>query len=158
MSYMQLKVAEYKNEKFVGFLELGRDFIYGGNFIEVWFEPKIREGLQIQISSEELVEEGTCQHYLKDEKDPLNRFGGIFNNRSYGEGRFILVKDGDFGVYEQKLFDKKHEEFGYGLSLDGKISCTFKNTDQFVGKYASSTLPKLIGNLIENPELWEKVK
>ena len=72
-------------------LKLGKDFVFGGHFIEVWFEPKIREGLEIQISTDELEEEGTCQHYLQDPIDPLGD-DPMFNGRTYGNGRFILCE------------------------------------------------------------------
>jgi|APGre2960657444_1045066.scaffolds.fasta_scaffold17829_4 hypothetical protein len=73
-------------------LKLGEDFVFGGHFIEVyfievWFEPKIREGLEIQ----ELVKEKTCQHYLQDPIDPLGD-DPMFNGRTYGNGRFILCE------------------------------------------------------------------
>ncbi len=154
---MQLKLAEYKDGKSERFLELGEEyeghqcqFGYYGDFIKVYSARADSYG------------DGYYK-FEKDEKDPLNRFPdasgkGLFDGKTYGDGRFVLVKDEDFGVYEQRFFDKEREEFSYGLSLDGKISCTFKNASRFAGKYVSSTLPKLIGNLIENPELWEKVK
>jgi hypothetical protein len=100
---MKLKLAQYNLEtgKFERFLELGKDFIYGGSFVQVWFEPKIREGYVMEISSEELVEEGTVQHFEKDEKDPLNRFGGLFDEISYGNGRFILIINDDPAIMDK---------------------------------------------------------
>jgi hypothetical protein len=149
---INLKLAEYdvKTGKFHGFLELynlckfsrERAFLFGQDSIRI-------------------IEHEICGDYWdheKDEKDPLNRFNGLFDGRTYGQGEFVLIQDDeDFGVYEQKFFDKKHEEFGYGLNLNGNISCTFKNASSFTGN-VYSTSPKLIGNLMENPELYEKLK
>jgi hypothetical protein len=67
-------------------LKLGEDFVFGGHFIEVWFEPKIRDSLEIQM-----VKEKTCQHYLQDPIDPLGD-DPMFNGRIYGNGRFILCE------------------------------------------------------------------
>lgn len=82
----------------------------------------------------------------------------MFDGITYENGRFVLIKDNDFEFYEQKFFTDFEEELGYGISLNNKISCTFKNHSKFAGKYVNSTLPKLIGNLMQNPELYEKVK
>lgn len=67
-----LKLAEYKDRKFKSFLELGRDFGYFGNFIQLTLNPDC------------LVN--------KDKKDPLNYLNGLFDGRTYGEGRFVLIR------------------------------------------------------------------
>lgn len=85
---MQLKLAEYNLEtgKFERFLELGADdgFAYCGDYIfATWLRPEHELG------------EDYASYYLKrfdkDEKDPLNRFNGLFDGITYGDGRFILI-------------------------------------------------------------------
>jgi len=81
---MKLRLAEYKDGKFERFLELGKDFLYGGDFII------------FTRSSGYFFIDTACQEYreqFKDQKDPLNRFNGLFDGRTYGKGRFVLVKD-----------------------------------------------------------------
>jgi hypothetical protein len=147
---INLKLAEYnKDGKFQGFLELYNLCKFSGERAFLLGQDSIR-----------IIEHEICGDYWdheKDEKDPLNRFNGLFNGMTYGEGRFVMFVNDNFSIYEQKFFDKKHEEFGYGLNLNGNISCTFKNASSFTGKYLNSTSPKLIGNLMENPELYEKL-
>jgi hypothetical protein len=167
---INLKLAEYEGEKFERFLnqedseyfppDWENFIIYMENGKEFNFEnTKFLLGKDFVGFRYCIPYEGEAfSVFKKDKKDPLKRFNGLFDGITYGEGRFVLIQDEDFGVYEQKFFDKKHEEFGYGLNLNGNISCTFKNATSFTGKYVDSTSPKLIGNLMENPELYEKLK
>jgi len=159
---MQLKLAEYKDGKFEKFLELGKSFGYFDDFILVSndYEQDFRAEYT-PISDTEL--DGSCgpvdptaERFALDKKDPLNRFDGLFDGRTYGEGRFVLVKDEDFDVYKHKFFSQKDERYAYGLKLNGKISCKFDSSG-FIGRYVMSTLPQLIGNLMENPELFSKI-
>lgn len=129
---MKLRLAEYKDGKFERFLELGKDFLYGGDFI---IFTRSSGYFFIDTASQE------CREQFKDQKDCLNRFGGLFDGRTYGQGRFVLIKDGQFDIYETTHFAsfKGEKYYSFRKKTDG-ISC------------------QLIGNLIENPELWEKVK
>jgi hypothetical protein len=92
---MDLKLAEYDLEgKFKGFLELGADegFAYCGHFIFAsWLKEEYR--FHSNTDRKETYSDYYLSRYDKDQKDPLNRFDGRFNNRSYGEGRFVLIKD-----------------------------------------------------------------
>jgi len=101
---MKLRLAEYKDGKFERFLELGSDFGYFGDFILVSndYEQDFRAEYT-PISDTEL--DGSCgsvdptaERFALDKKDPLNRFNGLFDGRTYGEGRFVLVKDGEDDV------------------------------------------------------------
>jgi hypothetical protein len=116
--------------------------------------------------------------YKKDEKDPLNRFGGLFDGRTYGEGRFVLVvndEDDILEIREQKkeIINNKYKIIsekivsdcflGYRIKPDflitsssGKLIKTKFNGDQIWEE--SSKTSKIAGNLHENPQLWEKVK
>lgn len=83
---INLRLAEYdlETEKFVKFLELGRHFLYGGGYI-----------LFTRSSGYFFID--TCgQKYREcflDITDPLNRFDGLFNGITYGDGRFVLVQN-----------------------------------------------------------------
>jgi len=146
---MQLKLAEYKNGKFYRFLELGKDFGYFGDFIlikpnQYWGEVKYSEdclyGKQIN----------------KDKTDLLNRFNGLFNSRTYGEGRFVLIIKYDKHFQDDiichqvgigrdfedlPILDKKYSLYG-SRSMIVPISSEYG----------------YIGNLHENPELYEKIR
>lgn len=85
---INLKLAEYNAEgKFERFLELGKDFEYGGNYIRVL---NITTGIE---TDENGIEKLIMPYFLKDPKDPLNRFDGLFDGRTYGDGRFVLIID-----------------------------------------------------------------
>jgi len=73
---INLRLAEYKDGKFLRFLEIGNDFLYGGGFVE------------INVSTEE---DHLGGDYDKDKTDPLKRFDGLFDGLTYGKGRFILI-------------------------------------------------------------------
>ena len=149
---MQLKLAEYKDGKFERFLELGKDFIYGGNYIVLVKEIPAFLGFADLLG---------CDPYIfkKDEKDPLNRFGGIFNNRSYGEGRFILVESKIIDRLGKKITMSQDEIFSYNEYI--QRACDFINfhhwqeTEDQVERNPNF---KILGNLHEQPELWGKVK
>lgn len=85
---MQLRLAEYKDGKFEKFLELGKDFIYGGCYIVLVREIPAFLGFADLLG---------CDPYIfkKDKKDPLNRFDGLFDGVTYGYGKFVLVPDRD---------------------------------------------------------------
>jgi len=159
---INLKLAEYdlKTGKFHKFLELSRTDL---NIFISWFDgdPIIdSKGDGFLLGKERVIVflGGSEQAFMLDKKDPLNRCNGIFNGLTYGEGRFILIENDNFSIYQQKFFCKNMEKFGYGLSLGGKISCSLKNFSEFGNKYIDTMLPEKIGNLFENPELYEKIK
>lgn len=89
---MQIKLAKYVDGKFEEFLELGKDFGYYGNFIAC--KRNFLSGNEINFD-----EDGVgfccdlpCWVYKKDEKDPLGRFNGLFDGRTYGDGTFVLIR------------------------------------------------------------------
>jgi hypothetical protein len=134
---MKLRLAEYKNGKFEKFLELGKDFLYGGDFI---IFTRSSGYFFIDTASQE------CREQFKDQKDPLNRFGGLFDGRTYGEGRFVLILN--IGqIFQDDVLESRW--------LGGDLEVASNQPDE--DKYYF--LPnEVIGNLHENPELWEKVK
>lgn len=125
---INLKLAEYKDGKFERFLELGSNygnFFYCGDCIGIWDEsPEIKNG----------------KHCFKDEKDPLNRFDGLFDGRTYGEGRFVLIENNQDDIYKCQIASE--EEIRESYRRDGFY--TWENRI-------------LIGNLHENPELFLKI-
>lgn len=78
---INLKLAEYdlKTGKFVRFLELGKEFTYGGDYIIIASVVNNRANLL-----------GT---FNLDKKDPLKRFNGSFNGITFGKGMFILIEN-----------------------------------------------------------------
>lgn len=135
---MNLKLVEYKERKFEKFLKLGKDFVYGGDFIEIKTflkEGYMEGGYEVVTGARPITEK-----YSKDETDPLNRFDGLFDGRTYGEGRFVLVLDDQDSVKEPDY-----------VAFSGKSW----EPESFSGKIKKG---KLIGNLHENPELYDKIK
>lgn len=134
---MNLKLAEYKDGKFERFLELdclnqdsGKTFSFSKDYVEV-------------IDYDNLCHEtylAKTDFYLKDEKDPLNRFNGLFDGRTYGEGRFVLIKDDEDDVYSKLDYDGYDDIFVY--TMEPAI-----HDDSF----------NICGNLHKNPELFKQI-
>ena len=135
---MKLRLAEYKDGKFEKFLELG-DFLFGGDkvFVDLIFNRYDEEGI---FPSE-------CNFYCfnKDEKDPLNRFDGLFDGRTYGEGRFVLILN--IGkIFQDDVLKSRW------LGGDLEVASNQPIEDRY------DFLPdEVIGNLHENPELFLKI-
>jgi hypothetical protein len=140
---MELKLADYgeNKEKFKRFLELGKGFGYFGDFIIVtaghWNIDE--DAIFIEANDCQIPDYSqTIKKVKKDEKDPLNRFDGLFDGRTYGGGRFVLIKDQEHEVAEFDMMeDGKRAELGYSWNGYGWTH---------------------LGNLHKNPELYEKIK
>lgn len=132
---INLKLAEYDLEtgKFVRFLELGNDFLFGGDII-VFHNPSSQNNYKY-VDCKGL----THIDYKKDEKDPLNRFDGLFNGRTYGKGRFVLIINNQDNINKNIEYDGYEDVFIYTLGTD--IETNFIEPE----------------NLHENPELYEKI-
>ncbi len=171
MQIEKIKLAEYDLEtmKFKKFLELG---------VHEYWESFVYAGDEIIIGM------GSCctddqESFDKDEKDPLNRFGGLFDGRTYGEGRFVMVPtilaqknnisdDKSLEIYREEGIAWLDEiiKVGYSDGNDDYYEEEYilvKETSSeklFCNHYDSYGDPyfKLLGNVHENPELWEKVK
>ena len=157
---MKLRLAEYKDGKFEKFLELG-DFLFGGDFIALTEKMTLLG-----------VFPSECNFYCfnKDEKDPLNRFNGLFDGRTYGNGRFVLIKG--FGDYDypntpslahyQDFFYKGEKllRFAEEISDEGFYQSYYfesrENKDKHYEHFDFSS-GYAIGNLHENPELFLKI-
>jgi len=176
---MKLKLAEYdlKSGKFLEFMEIGDtraySFIYGGRFVQVSSPPK-RGNLARG--------DGSKRNYYRDETDPLNRFDGLFNGRTFGEGKFVLMK-GEYksvGSYDDNhklvvwqddvwLWEHCKKSALYlvkdcgNLDLDvhgdeaWKMRTDYEITEN-INILEDCRKAKRVGNLHEQPELYKKIK
>lgn len=138
-----LKLADYNKEgKFEKFLELGKDFLFGGDFLTlniISIAPTIEKNCINRDVPKISIEYGKI---VKDQKDPLNRFNGLFDGRTYGNGRFVLE------INEQDKITKCNTGHSVYYLLGNKIQSEDREYE----------IRSIAGNLHENPELWEKVK
>ena len=137
---IDLKLAKYNEEgKFEKYLELGKDFMFGGFSIHLQYVyiPPMNDEDRINGIIPDM--EADFSRWLLDEKDPLNRFNGLFNGRTYGGGMFVLIHD-------------NQDDF--------KVVCNspiapFYDPPSIEQQYESK---ERIFNIHENPELWSKIK
>jgi len=93
---INLKLAEYnKDGKCERFLEVGKDFLFGE---EVLFLPygdySNRKNVSYGVSPKpDAIYFAPVRICYRDQKDPLNRFDGKFDGRTYGDGRFVLIEN-----------------------------------------------------------------
>ena len=98
---INLKLAEYnKDGKFQGFLELGKDFLFADYFI---FIPKFGDGEYLDDRENGDQADPLGRIYRRDKKDPLNRFNGLFDGITYGNGRFILIINNDPTIIDKVI-------------------------------------------------------
>jgi len=131
---INLKIAEYdlKTGKFQGFLELYNLCKFSKEIAFLLGQDSIR------IIEHEIC--GDYWDYEKDKKDPLNRFNGLFDGRTFEMGKFVLIRDDEDDIFKRIVFDGYEDIFEYSMT---------KKED---GEW------QLAGNLHENPELYEKIK
>ena len=186
--------------KFERFLELGNGFGYFGESIGIFEKP---HNISFKGNGNAGWQAPRLQIFNKDEKDPLRRFNGLFDGRTYGEGRFVLIRgfeyirglaDDEFSSDELKErglygeFFWQDEIFGrYFLNREQEemedidILSVLKCAGNYYGSYPDAfEFPKLrnycesgalsilndkfpsplelLGNIHENPELYEKLK
>lgn len=100
--------------------------------------------------------------FKKDEKDTLNRFDGLFDGKTYGNGRFVLIKDNDWQFFKSKYHGDKtvYSEPDIFFSLRGGLCKRFIESKDFLWRADFPILEQseYMGNIFENPELWEKLK
>lgn len=98
---MNLKLAEYnlKDGKFLRFLELGQQFVYGGDWLGV-LDKESKLDIATQMSMAASIGDINPIKYTRlDKTDPLNRFNGLFDGRSFGQGKFVLVSQHFYKEY-----------------------------------------------------------
>ena len=94
---INLKLAEYKDGKFERFLEF-KDFMLSENYI-----VNVKELNRVNHSHSSSNYHYSFFQYDKDEKDPLNRFDGLFDGRTYGGGRFVLIENNQDDIYKCQM-------------------------------------------------------
>lgn len=109
---INLKLAEYNLEtgKFERFLEIGKDFGYLGSYILILY------------SEDEDAEYSGEKSFPLDQKDPLNRFNGRFDGRTYGNGRFVLVESKIISPYDKKIEMSQDDIFSYNGYIQKAVS------------------------------------
>jgi len=160
---LELKLAEYKDGKFEGFLKLKEAKLYNMALGHPHKRPDLTEDKGFCLADNCVLlfnNDSDFDIFLKDQKDPLNRFNGLFNGRTYGDGRFVLVE-------KEKYFKHWQDDFVKRPDDDSIYIRQWELMNKFNGKslyhrdnleWATRGDEEAIGNLHENPELWEKVK
>lgn len=122
---LQLRLIEYTEKgNFVKILT--KDFMYNRDYI--YYAPDIINPTNKAYQTLGLV-------LLKDDKDPFNRFGGLFHGRTYENGQYVLE------INHQDDVLKSLENHLYIRGLD------FTRFDK---------LP--VGNLHTEPKLFQEIK
>lgn len=149
---MKLKLAEYKDGKFERFWNLP-DFGYYEDFVSI-----SNTTIDTERAKKEIEAGYKATGFQRDEKDPLSRFDGLFDGITYGQGRFVLEINNCFNIYERtavfKDFSKLHEYSFNQYLYNTKPEMENLFLKNFLYFYPISQ----VGNIHQNPELWEKVK
>lgn len=182
---IKLRLAEYKDGKFKRFLELGRDFLYGGDVIQLTETPvgTMRLDQFVNMAARFTATDSDAERWAKwateclikkDEKDPLSRFDGRFDGRTYGNGRFVLIRGYDDAEtrWEDSVFSLEDNSPPITMHADILTVGDFGNhygaypeafdfprmSDSCNSGACSFNLEnRLLGNIHENPELWDLI-
>lgn len=143
---MKLRLAEYKDIDFVRFWNFP-EFGYYGDFISL-----SNELLNTERAVQEIEAGFKATSFKKDKKDPLNRFDGLFDGRTYGNGRFVLMRQvGEF--CEDSIID---DNLGVNPRIDIKL-LEWGLEGGFINQNSWELLclldAKYLGNIHENPKL-----
>lgn len=143
---LEMKLAEYdlKTGKFLRFLKLVKTKLSVNYDHEIVIEE---EGFLLGRDSIVTLQNGfdclsEIKTVLKDKTDPLNRFNGLFNGQTYGEGRFVLTS--------QLL--RKYWQDSVVRTESGNVILVNE------GLVKQNLVDFQLGNLHESPELFEKIK
>lgn len=140
---INLKLAEYdlETKKFIKFIKLGSDY---GEFMYV--------GDCVFVIDDFGYSPDMC-HDL-GARDPLNRFNGRFDGRTYGHGKFVLILDDQDNVYLEKKVATGKDHDGIRFTID--YDCySFKADEE--SYYHKKPEQEYQGELHENPEFWDKI-
>jgi hypothetical protein len=145
---INLRLAEYNLEtgKFERFLELGKDFLFGGDYIMFARESGY---FYIDSAGQEYREQ------FRDEKDPLNRFGGLFDGRTYGNGRFVLILQSMHGQEGDGKVKELDEVWHHPDQPDDPNYHNIIKMWNLEERNFFCSVKK--GNLHENPELYDRI-
>jgi len=143
---INFKLAEYnKDGKFQGILELGKDFVFGGEVIGFTSENHDEQSFD---KYPDLI-----KWFEKDKKDPLNRFNGLFDGRTYGEGQFVLIINDEDDIYQcYDVYERWHRRKG---DVNSSELTDYDNEGHSDEDYR---ICENQGNLHEKPELYQKIK
>lgn len=152
-------LAEYSKEgKFESFLELGTDFAYYGNYIIVTKYGNLMDA----VKCEDYIKVDEC--YFKDEKDPLERFRGLFDGRTYGNGKYVLIRTATKDIRKfvnsaPKLITIREDEVylwkaGCIKLAEFDVQTGFKGLSAV---FHMNHWVKCLGNLHQQPELITKL-
>ncbi len=158
---MELKLAQYNEDgQFEKFLEIDKDFYYhSGRFSESAY------GSRITVKSEPNYTFHLENHpFYYSPPNQFPTFDGLFYLRNYNQGRFVLKINDDFDVF---AVDQDGAESIF-ISYEGQLCKKLKRNPNrpiqpsfpLEKMWPSSLSPsiKKIGNIFENPELYEKIK
>jgi hypothetical protein len=172
---INLILAEYKDGKFERFLKLANavidtdcptNFLGKNKYFEIAFtvDPTFLLGNNA-VHMVDPFDEYDTDIFLKDEKDPLNRFNGLFDGSTFEEGRFILIEDSDYQFFNCKanFSDRWSYEDGNSnifISFEGALCKRYRDRKGFFWRadFPELEVSECIGNIFENPELYEKIK
>tara|TARA_R110000868_G_scaffold149611_4_gene372108 strand:+ start:616 stop:933 length:318 start_codon:yes stop_codon:yes gene_type:complete len=101
---INFKLAEYKDGNLKAFISLSKKGIFTHEEVqEIEEDEAFLIGDGNIVTLRKLGHDSICETYFLDKKDPLNRFDGLFDGRTYGNGMFVLV--------DEEFIKKKHNKF-----------------------------------------------
>lgn len=152
---LNLELAKYDLEtrKFEKFLELARAK-FGRRYYEV--ESSFRGfGDGFFLGKDFIYLPDDEAFYFVDEKDPLNRFNGLFDGRTFGNGKFVLILESMHGQENDGKIKKLDEVWHHPQQPGDPNYCNIIEMWNLEAKNFFDSIK--LGNLHQNPELIQKL-